>query len=262
MKYSRIIRGRGFTLVELMIWMPVSLLVVAILFTAVWTGMNLAARNVSVNLAHMNARLTMERLTGEIHQAIKKPQLLGPLTSGSYPYVTGSATGIAMEVYYAGPYTLTAAYDGSSGSPLQMTITDPAIHVVAGMHLVMPTFNNSNNDLAISSVTVTGSTVSCYPTAGTGIAIALNAPYPVYVVTPVKYTISGNNLVRMDDTGDVKTVVPNVSPATPTPFNTASTASRFIQICLGASNPDYSRRGYQAVDMLYSVWVPYRGDLQ
>lgn len=269
MKLSPNSKRKGFSLAELLVAIPVGLLCAAILFGAVWAGMTLLARNVSINLAHMNALNPIERLTQDIHSAVTQPQLTDTLTSGTFPLVSGSgpAAGVSFELAPLGPFTLfnnTSAND--TNIQVDMGTTDESV-VKAGMHLCIPSYSV---DVAIVSVNDGGNHVNCKIGSAVGVAMSTQTgtgggshgsqDIAVYFSNPINYYVAGGQLIRQDGIGNQTIILRNVSTATP--FTKPTSDNRFVGVLLGATNPDYSNRKYGSADMLFTtIWIPYRGRL-
>ena len=74
-------RRGGFTLIELLISILVTMICFIVILSVVWTGMRAITRNTSVNLAHLNMVLPMQRLVDDVHSALVTPTLTGTLAS-------------------------------------------------------------------------------------------------------------------------------------------------------------------------------------
>ena len=82
----------GWTLVEMLVALPVTGIAMLVIFSVIWGGTRLVTRNLSVNLAHMNVVSPMQRLSDDLHMAIAMPQLTNPLAAGAKGTVPGGCT--------------------------------------------------------------------------------------------------------------------------------------------------------------------------
>ena len=85
--------NEGWTLIEMMIAVPVAALAMLLIFSVIWGGTRLVTRNFSVNLAHMNVVSPMQQLSNDVHMAIAAPQLTGTLAAGALGTVPGGYSG-------------------------------------------------------------------------------------------------------------------------------------------------------------------------
>lgn len=257
-----------------MVAIPVALLVFLIVFTLASAGMNLVARNISTNLAHLNSLTSVQRLTGEVHSSVVEPWLTGTLTSGTFPLVsgTGPAAGVGLNLFVAGPF---AVHNNSNANNTSIAIelNGAVVNIQPGMHLQIPSYQDASGvsiDKTITSVTngtfpnlgISGTLgVTIVTQGGTGGGSNGTQIVPVYITLPVNYYVSGQSLIRRDACGNAATVLQNV--LTPLPFTKPDTTNaRFLGVHLGASNPDYSNRGFRSTNMLIdNISVPSRSQL-
>ncbi|XHR29379.1 MAG: hypothetical protein ACFUZC_02215 [Chthoniobacteraceae bacterium] len=82
------------TLVEVMVTLPIALLCVTLLLTVIWIGTRLVARNLTINLAHVDVAMPMQTLADDVHASIAMPVLTGALTGAGVlpPGLGGSKT--------------------------------------------------------------------------------------------------------------------------------------------------------------------------
>jgi len=195
---------RGWTLIEMLIAVPVAAIAMMIIFTVVWNGTRLVTRNLSLNLAHMNVVSPMQRLSDDVHLAIAAPQLTGTLASGatgtvpggysggtkswstgkmstwSIPVVTGSGPAAGIQLYLMAG----AAYTTGSG------YTDPFgayAATKAGYPVANGSYAANASSISIELVTSADQTLFTSATAGMHLCIP-SAPI----------LISGSNYRMLD----------------------------------------------------------------
>lgn len=260
----------------MLISIPAGIVAMMMLFALTEMGMDLIARNVSINLAHVSTRNPMDRIRQDIFKtaiasngATGLLQLTGPLTSGTFPAVTGTgpAAGIAMEISYAGPFQVASNCNGNS-TTVPITVPLGSLSIKTGMNLAIPSYSI---DSPITAVSTSGSTVTCtvegplVSTGSSGVFLNASNPISVYITLPTHYYVSGSQLIRQDGTGVVSVIqnnVLNAQPFTQPPGTIVGSSGTFLAVDLAGSNPDYSNFQFKSSAMSYpSIWIPVMGPL-
>ncbi len=110
------------TLVEVLVTLPIALLCVALLLTVIWIGTRLVARNLTINLAHVDVATPMQVLADDVHASIAMPVLTGSL----------SGTGVL-------PPGLGGAKTASSGKMTTWSLASPTSETAPGLTLYVVT---------------------------------------------------------------------------------------------------------------------------
>ena len=95
----------GWTLIEMLVAIPVASIAMLIIFSVIWAGTRLITRNLSVNLAHMNVVSPMQRLSDDVRMAIATPQLTGTLAAGALGTVPGGYASGSTKAWSRGKTT-------------------------------------------------------------------------------------------------------------------------------------------------------------
>src|SRR6476620_1836470 len=93
---------RAFTLIEALIATAIMAIVGGILFTTLWQGTILFAKNTAINVAHQQARIAVIQIEKDLHSCVSVPQLID---SNRQPIGgNGPAAGIAFQHFASGPF--------------------------------------------------------------------------------------------------------------------------------------------------------------
>ena len=137
----------AFTFAEMAVAVTVMLILGAVFFQVLKSGMVLSAKNTAVNAAHEEAREGILRLTRDIHASISVPQLRDasssfavisstPSPSASPGATPPTASAISFQNVFSGPNWIWNDPGGTNG--LIMIKDGVAGPPLPGMHLVIP----------------------------------------------------------------------------------------------------------------------------
>ena len=258
-------RATGFTVAEVMIATAIVGVVAIVMYTLLNSGMNLFARNVSVNMAHQQARNGLMRVARDIHQAVSIPKLVDENVQGVAG--AGPAAGITFQIVTAGPFEV--INDPAAPALIQIGTTDPKPEQPAvGDHMVVLDYDVEADITKITATgkgsnhwnvflengneqriqTKSGSFVICYITRRIGYVVKNGELryYPNLVATPATYSVISQNI-----TSPLPFKVPLNDTGTPD--------TRYTSVTLSALDPTYSKRAYKNTSMqLVDARVPYR----
>ncbi len=286
-------RSQGFTLVELMITLAVTLLVGGMVFMFLNTGMTLYAKNTAVNTSHQQARSGVDQMLANIHAAVSVPQLVDQNLTPLPAPGTGPAAGINFQKFDSGPYLL---WNGQNVPATQnyIVIDAPSLNAsqpVAGMRFNLP---SHQIEMDIQSIVAFGNYRIVYFPGPIGTAIVVNDNDPNnngngngnldgtsdiagFVTRRVSYAVIGTSPyyeLRYYPTNDLQTykvIARNVTPGTggqpPTPFKVlfnqggGADFRSVAAVDLSTTEPQYSNRGFAAVNMFIDSYIPFRSKL-
>lgn len=278
---------------ELMITTAVFALTGGMIFFFLNSGMSLYAKNTAMNAAHQQARAGVDQMLANIHAAVSIPQLVDQTLTALPPPGTGPAAGINFQKFDSGPYLLSTAQNVPS---TQTWVAVVAPNLDASQNVVGMRFNIPSHqvELDIQSITAVGnSRVINFATAvGTDIIVNDTGPNSNgngngngngtsniigFVTRRVSYAIQGASPyyeLRYYPTNNLqnfKVIARNVTSPTagqaPTPFkvlfNQAGGADfrSVAAVDLSTAEPQYSQRGYAAVNMFIDSYIPFRSRL-
>jgi type II secretory pathway pseudopilin PulG len=266
-------RHFAFTLVELMVSTSVVTIAGGSIFLAVNAGLNLFAKNTSLNVAHQQLVKAVQRITRDAHACIATPKLLDIDGAGNITVNngTGPAAGVSFEVLWQRPFKMTA---GGAGGTSKITIdtastaTPPGPRPVPGQRAYLPGNDNTEENITIVAANATPaySDITLQNTLWKTIAPnAAGYDRPVIIADKIAYVVTGGSMHFYSQTYsggtfswlDRGTRVRNVT--SPTPFSL--TNSRTVTGNLTVSDPTYSNRGYKALGMPVTFQAPYRTKL-
>ncbi len=283
----------GFTLVELMITIAVFTLTGALIFFFLNSGMTLYAKNTAINAAHQQARAGVDQMLANIHAAVSIPQLVDQSLTPIPPPGTGPAAGIDFQKFDSGPYLLSTAQNvpATQTSVLIYAPNLDASQNVSGLRFNIP---SHRIEMDIQSITGSGDyrTINFSSAIGTQIFVNDNDPnsngngngngdgtsnIAGFITRRVSYAIAGTSPyyeLRYYPTNNLQTykvIARNVTSPTsgqaPTPFkvlfNQAGGADfrSVAAVDLSTAEPQYSKRGYAAVNMFIDSYIPFRSKL-
>lgn len=258
-------RRGAFTLAEMLVTVAVIGLVTAVMYALLHFGITLFAKNVSVNMAHQEARNGLMRVSRDLHQAVSIPQLVDENLNAVNS--TGPAAGVTFQIVTNGPFEV--VNDPTSPSLIQIGTTNPKPATPAvGDHMVVLDYNVEADITKITAQgagsnhwnvfltnaseqriqTKKGSFVVCYITRRIGYVVRNGELryYPNLIATPATYHVVSHN----------------ITSATPfkIPLNATGTPdTRYTSVTISALDPTYSRRAYKGTSMqLVDAKVPYR----
>jgi prepilin-type N-terminal cleavage/methylation domain-containing protein len=283
-------RTAGFTLVELMITSAVFALAGGLVFIFLNSGMTLYAKNTAVNAAHQQARSAADQMLANIHAAVSIPQLVDDTLTPLPPPGTGPAAGINFQKFDSGPYVL---WTGQNVLSTQNWVSVFAPNLDASQNVTGMRFNIPSHqiEMDIQSITAFGNyRVFTFAAAvGTNIIVSADGSgngngngdgtsnIIGFITRRVSYAIAGASPyyeLRYYPTNNLQTfrvIARNVTSTTagqdPTPFrvlfNQAGGADfrSVAAVNLSTAEPQYSKRGYAAVNMFIDSCIPFRSRL-
>ena len=272
--------ARGFKLIELMFTTVLIGALGLMIYSLLYTGMVLGAKNSAVNTAHQQARIAMVEMLQNLHSSVSLPALAN--ASGT-PYPSPAPTaaeGIAFQQWSSGPHKIISdAAAGQNQITLNLTTGTGNPTPIAGQHLIVPAYQIEADITAVSGATtnfavtlgniygpaLTGVTypVSSLPVAITGTGSS-TGDIVCFITDRCSYTVA-NNTLRWNWKGTTRTAASDITNATP--FNIPTTPAgalyyNFVAaIDLSTSDAAYSNRGYQSVNILLNGQVPIKAQL-
>lgn len=271
--------ARGFTLAEMLVTMGISVLVGLMVFLVLNAGMVLYAKNTAVNSAHQQARSGIDQMLFNLHSSVSIPQLvdanlnsateLDPTTGSPIP-----RAGISFQTFNGGPFPVSA---NASATDTSITLYCPGYTPPANARLNIPS-HNIEYDVTSFNVSGTNITFNLSTPAsgiGTGITISGNGregggtTYVIsaFITTRMSYAVNATELryYPTNNLNNYKVISRNV--ISPTPFTVPTLSggglqNRFVAaVNLSTVEPQFTRRGYAAVNMFISSLIPFRSRL-
>lgn len=229
-------------------------------FLALNSGLNLFAKNTSVNAAHQQMLKAINHMTTDVHSAVSIPQLVNS-NLASYTG-TGSAAGISMQVYSMGPFQTTGGSSPTFNSTLITVTTGTTTRPAVGQRVIFPAH------------LVEEDIVASVPNASNSARTDLTIANPVWrnvgifanclITDRIAFAVSNGELryyPRASDTATYHVLARGVTTATPFRFGTypgGTTNNRMIVGTLALTDPTYSNRGYQALGLSVNFQLPMR----
>lgn len=266
---------RGFTLVEILVTMGVSLLVGMMVFLVLNAGMVLYAKNTAVNSAHQQARAGVDQMLANLHGSVSIPQLVDAnLNPAAELDAAGSPVpraGISFQTFNAGPFPVSA---DAAASDQSILLYCPGYIPPANARLNIPSHNIEYDIISSTSVGSNRLFNLAAPAAGVGTAITISGngregggtTYVIaaFISTRLSYAVNGTELryYPTNNLNNYKVITRNL--VSPTPFTVPILASgglqnRFVAaVNLSTVEPQFTNRGYAAVNMFISSLIPFR----
>lgn len=267
----------GFTFIEILVTMGITLLVGMMVFLVLNAGMVLYAKNTAVNSAHQQARAGVDQMLANLHNSVSIPQLTdASLNAASEVDASGSPiprAGIAFQTFNAGPFPVVASATATDQS---ITLYCPGYVPPSSARLNIPS-HDIEYDITSTSV-VNGSNRRfslSTPATGIGTAVVIsnnglesdkNTDYVItaFITTRLGYAVNGTELryYPTNNLANYKVITRNI--ISPTPFTVPVLASgglqnRFVAaVNLSTVEPQFTNRGYAAVNMFISSLIPFR----
>jgi hypothetical protein len=261
------------------------------------SSMVLYAKNTAVNTAHQQARSGIDEMLANIHASVSIPQLVSLQTvSGVKTWVpiaapgTGPAQGVDFQKFDAGPFLLSTAVNVSASQTF-VTITAPGWTPPASVTGLRFNIPSHKMELDVTSITGVGSTKIINFATPVGVNIITKADgsgngngngngtsniagFTTYRVTYGVDGTSPNYELRYYPTNDptnYKAIARDVQSTppgqAPLPFQilfnqNGGTDLRAVgAVNLSTAEPEYSNRGYAAVNMFVNSYIPFRSQL-
>jgi prepilin-type N-terminal cleavage/methylation domain-containing protein len=276
-------RRRGaFSLIEMMVTVAVVALCGGMVFFLLNSGMNLYAKNTAVNVAHQQARAGVDQMLANIHAAVSIPQLVdGNLVPLPAPG-TGPAVGVDFQRFEAGPFLL---WTGQNVTPDQTWISVYAKNWTVPQNTTSLRLNIPSHDVEMDIVSIiafgdyriinfsgpVGKNIIVKDDGsgnGRGNApVAATSNVSAFITRRVSYAVIGTELRYFpnNDLQAFRVIARNV--ISPTPFSillSEQGSADFRSVAavnLSTAEPQYSNRGYAAVNMFISSYIPFRSRL-
>jgi prepilin-type N-terminal cleavage/methylation domain-containing protein len=272
---------RGLTLVEMMVTVFLVSVVGLVLYSILYTGTVLGAKNTAMNFSHQQARVAMMSMIQDLHSSVSLPALSN--ASGT-PYSSPAPTnaeGIAFQEWSSGPHQIKSdANSGQNQITLNLTTGAGNPTPTVGQHIIVPAY-----EIEADVTAVGGNTGNFVVTLGNiyGPALTPAVTYPAstlpvkiagtgstagdvicFVTDRCSYTVA-NSTLSWNWKGNHRTAASDITNATP--FNTPLTPAgalyyRFVSaINLSTSDLAYSNRGYKSANILLNGQVPMKARL-
>ena len=265
----------GFTLVELLITMGIVTVVGMMIFLVLNSGMVLYAKNTAVNSAHQQARSGVDQMLANIHSSVSIPELTNAALQPVAELDNGqpvSAAGISFQSYNAGPFPVAA---NAAATDKSVVLYCPGYNPPTDARFNIPS-HNIEYDIVSTSVAGSKRTFNLTtPASGIGTAISIagdgieghsgvNYIITAFITTRVSYAVVGTELryYPTNDIANYKVITRNLITATPFTVPLQSSGglqNRFVAaVNLSTVEPNFSNRGYAAVNMFISSMIPFR----
>lgn len=269
----------GLTMAELSITMGVVGTLGLVIYSLLNIGTVLGAKNTATNTAHQQARVAMIEMIQDLHSAVSLPALTG--------VVGGTGSGISFQQWGAvmsngvmttngGPHEI--RNDAATGqNEVRLVIAANQPMPIVGQRLIVPTHQIEDDIISVS-----GDTSNCKVRLANNLAVAIQGAgtnssvgeiiayitdrcsYDVVLVNagpPAEYKLQWSKVSSppaRDIVNDVTNPRPFSIPLTPA----GALYNRFVAaIDLSTSDPNYSRRGYKAANILLNGQVPFKARL-
>jgi type II secretory pathway pseudopilin PulG len=274
MKLSCIKVGqRAFTIVEVMISTGLMMIVGGMAYAVLNSGMNLYAKNTAVNAAHQQARSGVDQMLQNIHGSVSIPQLVDTnLTPIAAPAV-GPAAGLTFQRFEAGPFPVVQNAVETDNMIVLASGNGAAYTPTTNSRLNIPSHNIELN--VLSSANNGGGTrrFNLSGPIGTDVTILASGddgdPDTTYIVSAFmtfrcSYAVIGTELryYPTNDLGTFRVIARNIT--SPTPFTIPTLAGGGLQnryvaaVNISTVEPQFTQRGYAAVNMFISSLIPFR----
>jgi prepilin-type N-terminal cleavage/methylation domain-containing protein len=292
-------RSGGFSLIEMMITICVVALCGGMVFLFLNTGMNLYAKNTAVNVAHQQARAAVDQMLANIHGAVSIPQLVDDTLTPLPPPGTGPAVGVNFQRYEAGPFLLWNGANSNVPSTqtwVAVYAKDWAVpQTTTGLRFNLP---SHEVEMDIASIIAFGDyrVINFTGPVGTDIIVqddgsgngkgnfpvASTSNVSAFITRRVSYAVvctdanpaacsqpgNSNKELRYYPTNDLqnfRVIARNVTTQSPfkillNPEGGADFRS-VATVNLSTAEPQFSNRGYAAVNMFINSNIPFRSKL-
>lgn len=281
----------GFTLLEIMMAVGISVIVGGFAFTILSSGMSLYAKNTAVNLAHQQARSGVDEMLNNVHASVSIPALATAQTVGGVSRMVrladassvGPAAGIMFQRFDGGPFKIKSSV-AAAADLVVVTVAD-SYSPRASMRFNIPSYGIESDVVATRSrKSGTQWDVTLAEAVGRDIAVSSSRPVTGFTTYRVGYLVVGGldssgkflgelryypiidlPTTNMNDPANYKVVARNVT--SPAPFEVLLNQSGGVDnrsvaaIKLSTAEPQYSKRGYAAVNMFINSYIPFRSNL-
>lgn len=276
-------RITAFTLVEAMVTVGLSMLVGGMIYLVLNSGMHLYAKNTAVNAAHQQARSGVDQLLQNLHGSVSIPQMVDQNLDPNTVPVIGPAAGISFQLFDRGPFPVVADASATSTS---IVLNSGSFVPAANSRLNIP---NHDIELDVVSSTDLGSGKRRYNFASpikVAVTISANGDdsgsgdddddggvfgAPAYLINAfmtkrVGYAVNGTELryYATNNLGSYRVIARNVTSAMPftVPTLSGGLRNRYVAaVNISTVEPQFTERGYAAVNMFISSLIPFRSRL-
>ncbi len=263
----------GSTLPEMLVTVATLTVVGLMIFLVLNSGMVLYAKNTAVNSAHQQARAGVDQMLTNLHSSVSIPQLTNANLQ-PVPEVDGigqplPAAGISFQTYNAGPFPVVVDANATSTSIILLcgSYTPPA-----NARLNIPSHNielDVVSSASLGSYRQFGFAVPIgteVDVAATGIEGQSGVSYIItaFITTRLSYSVVGTELryYPTNNLGTFRVVTRNI--ISPAPFTIpllpgGGLQNRYVAaVNLSTVEPNFTQRGYAAVNMFISSLIPFR----
>lgn len=253
--------------------MSIMTLVGLMIFLILNSGMVLYAKNTAVNSAHQQARAGVDQMLANLHASVSIPQLtdanLQPVSEVDSNGQPVSTAGISFQTFNAGPFPVVLDASASSTS---IILYCPGYVPPANARLNIPSHNIeldivSSVDLAsYRQFTLASPIGTAVDIAGSGIEGQSGVTYVItaFITTRLSYAVIGTELryYPTHDLATYKVLTRNIISQTPFSIPIlpgGGLQNRYVAaVNLSTVEPNFTQRGYAAVNMFISSLIPFR----
>ena len=264
---------RGFTLPELLVTMSIMTLVGMMIFLVLNSGMVLYAKNTAVNSAHQQARAGVDQMLTNLHSSVSIPQLtdvnLQPVSEVDANGQPVPAAGISFQTFNAGPFPVVLDASASSTSVI---LYCPGYVPTANARLNIPSHNieldivSSVGVASYRQFVLASSIGTDVDVAGSGIEGQSGVTYVItaFITARLNYAVIGTELryYPTHDLATYKVLTRNIISQTPFTIPIlpgGGLQNRYVAaVNLSTVEPNFTQRGYAAVNMFISSLIPFR----
>jgi prepilin-type N-terminal cleavage/methylation domain-containing protein len=265
--------ARGFTLPEMLVTMSIMTLVGLMIFLVLNSGMVLYAKNTAVNSAHQQARAGVDQMLANLHSSVSIPQLtdtnLQPVSEVDSNGQPLPAAGISFQTFNAGPYPVVLDASASSTS---IILYCPGYVPPTNARLNIPSHNieldivSSVGVASYRQFTLASPIGTAVDIAASGIEGQSGVTYviPAFITTRLSYAVIGAELryYPTHDLANYKVLTRNIISQTPFTIPIlpgGGLQNRYVAaVNLSTVEPNFTQRGYAAVNMFVSSLIPFR----
>lgn len=255
----------GYTLTEMMVSTSIFGGVGLVLFSFLWSGSILLAKNTSINLAHQQARLAVVRMEDDIHAAVSVPALVD--SSRNTVAAPGPAAGIAFQSWAAGPYQVYAGDYKTTQNTIDLIANGTVPQVNQRLNITTHAIENYITAVTSSGgkyhLTLDSNLANEVNTTLNGTAVDICG----FITDQTAYVVQSNQLRRYSRKGGATytILVTDVTAATPfsTPLSvTGAPYNRFVAaVNLSCADVTSTSQKFRAANMYLNSMVPYRSKL-
>lgn len=264
---------RGFTIVEVMMATGLMTIVGGMIFVVLNSGMNLYAKNTAVNAAHQQARSGVDQMLHTVHGSVSIPQLVDTTLAAIPAPGVGPAAGISFQRFEAGPFPVIANSLASSTTIDLNSGSGSAYTPTTNSRLNIP---SHNIELNVASSTDLGGGMRRYTfsqpiatdviiqSSGDDDDVAATYIITAFMTYRCSYAVIGTELryYPTNDLATYKVIARNITSATPFTVPTLSGGglqNRYVAaVNISTVEPQFTERGYAAVNMFISSLIPFR----